>query len=166
MPKRPAAPAVPPAPASGPYTEVRDSPIHGKGVFARRSIRAGQRVLEYKGERIDWDEALRRHPRDPAEPFHTFYFSLDDGTVIDGGVGGNSARWINHSCAPNCEAQLIGGRVFIEALRDIAPGEELNYDYGLELDARYTPKVKRDYACRCGAPNCRGTLLAPKKRRR
>lgn len=163
MPKRPAASAVP---ASGPYVQVRDSPIHGKGVFARRPIRAGQRILEYKGERIDWDEALRRHPRDPAQPFHTFYFSLDDGTVIDGGVGGNRARWINHSCAPNCEAQQIGDRVFIYALQDIAPGEELSFDYRLELDARYTPKVKRDYACRCGAPNCRGTLLAPKNRRR
>ncbi|MGC8509197.1 MAG: SET domain-containing protein, partial [Thiomonas sp.] len=122
--------------------------------------------LEYKGERIDWPEALRRHPHDPAQPNHTFYFSLGDATVIDGGVQGNSARWINHSCAPNCEAQQIGNRVFIDALRDIAPGEELFFDYALELDARYTAKLKRDYACRCGAPNCRGTLLAPKTRKR
>ena len=85
--------------------------------------------------------------------------------MIDGGVQGNSARWINHSCAPNCEAQQVGSRVFIDALRDIAPGEELFFDYALELDARYTAKLKRDYACRCGAPHCRGTLLAPKGRK-
>lgn len=154
------------APTSGPYTQVQNSPIHGRGVFARRPIHAGQRLLEYKGERIDWPEALRRHPRDPAQPNHTFYFSLGDETVIDGGVQGNSARWINHACAPNCEAQQTGSRVFIDALRDIAPGEELFFDYALELDARYTAKLKRDYACRCGAPNCRGTLLAPKARKR
>lgn len=156
----------PAAPATGAYTEVKDSPIHGRGVFARRPIRAGQRVMEYRGEHIDWDEAMRRHPRDPSQPNHTFYFSLGDDTVIDGGSHGNNARWINHSCTPNCEAQLEDGRVFIEALRDIAPGEELNYDYGLELDARYTAKVKRDYACRCSTPACRGTLLAPKRRKR
>ncbi|MGC9237588.1 MAG: SET domain-containing protein [Thiomonas sp.] len=164
MPKSPPVRAT--IPDSGPYTQVQDSPIHGRGVFARRPIRAGQRLLEYKGERIDWPEALRRHPHDPAQPNHTFYFSLGDATVIDGGVQGNSARWINHSCAPNCEAQQIGNRVFIDALRDIAPGEELFFDYALELDARYTAKLKRDYACRCGAPNCRGTLLAPKTRKR
>ena len=154
------------APTAGPFTQVRNSPIHGRGVFARRPIRAGQRLLEYQGERIDWPEALRRHPRDPAQPNHTFYFSLGDDTVIDGGVQGNSARWINHSCAPNCEAQQVGSRVFIDALRDIAPGEELFFDYALELDARYTAKLKRDYACRCGTPQCRGTLLAPKSRKR
>lgn len=162
--KAPAAPA--PAPTTGPYTKVENSPIHGRGVFARRPIRAGQRLMEYRGERIDWPEALRRHPRDPDQPNHTFYFSLGDDTVIDGGMQGNSARWINHSCAPNCEAQQQGDRVFIDALRDIVPGEELFFDYSLELDARHTPKLKRDYACRCGAPNCRGTLLAPKGRRR
>ena len=157
--------AAPPAPTTGPYTRVQDSPIHGRGVFARRPIRAGQRLMEYKGERIDWPEALRRHPRDPDQPNHTFYFSLGDGTVVDGGSQGNSARWINHSCSPNCEAQQEGDRVFIDALRDIAPDEELFFDYALELDARYTARLKRDYACRCGAPGCRGTLLAPKKRR-
>ncbi len=154
------------APTTGPYTRVQDSPIHGRGVFARRPIHAGQRLMEYKGERIDWPEALRRHPRDPSQPNHTFYFSLGDGTVVDGGSQGNSARWINHSCAPNCEAQQEGDRVFIDALRDIAPDEELFFDYALELDARYTERLKRDYACRCSTPECRGTLLAPKRRKR
>jgi SET domain-containing protein len=140
--------------------------VHGRGVFAARRLAAGTRLLEYRGQIIDWDEALRRHPHDPAQPNHTFYFSLDDGRVIDANVGGNSARWINHSCAPNCEARQSGDRVFIHALRDLEAGEELFYDYRLSLDARYTARLKRDYACRCGAADCRGTLLAPRRGRR
>jgi len=140
---------------------VRRSGVHGKGVFAVGPIKAGERLLEYKGERISWKEALRRHPK---EPNHTFYFALEDGRVIDGKVDGNSARWINHSCAPNCEAEEVDGRVYIHALRDIDEGEELFYDYGLVIDARQTKKLKREYECRCGARKCRGTMLAPKKK--
>lgn len=98
------------------------------------------------------------------DPHHTFYFGLEDGTVIDAGVGGNSARWINHSCAPNCIAREYKGRITIEALHDIDAGEELFYDYALAIDARYTKQLRRAYACRCGAPQCRQTMLAPKKR--
>jgi SET domain-containing protein len=137
--------------------------VHGKGVFARQEIAAGCRLLEYRGERIAWKEALRRHPHDPQQPNHTFYFSLEDGRVIDANVNGNSARWINHACSPNCEARQEGDRVYIYALRDIMPGEELFYDYSLTIDARYTARLKREYACHCGASNCRGTLLAPKR---
>jgi SET domain-containing protein len=162
MPKAPSAPRNI-KPSYGPRTEVRSSPVHGKGVFARRPIAAGVRVIEYVGECIAWDEALRRHPHDPAQPNHTFYFSLDDGRVIDANVGGNSARWINHACTPNCEARQEGKQVFIHALRDLAVDEELFYDYRLTLDARYTAKLKREYACHCGTPACRGTLLAPKR---
>ena len=140
---------------------VRQSGVHGKGVFALEPIAAGERLIEYKGERISWKEALRRHPHNPDEPNHTFYFALDNGGVIDGKVNGNSARWINHSCAPNCEAEEIDGHVFVDALRDIAAGEELFYDYGLVIDARQTKKLKREYECRCGARKCRGTMLAP-----
>lgn len=139
---------------------VRRSGVHGKGVFALEPIAAGERLIEYKGERISWKEALRRHPHNPAEPNHTFYFALDSGKVIDGKVNGNSARWINHSCAPNCEAEEIDGHVYVHALRDIAEGEELFYDYGLVIDARQTKKLKKEYECRCGARKCRGTMLA------
>jgi uncharacterized protein len=142
---------------------VRRSGVHGKGVFAVAPLKAGERLLEYKGERISWKEALRRHPHNPDEPNHTFYFALEDGQVIDGNVNGNSARWINHSCAPNCEAEEIDGRVFIHALRDIGADEELNYDYGLVIEDRVTKKMKKEYACRCGARKCRGTMLAGKK---
>ena len=106
---------------------------------------------------------MRRHPHDPSDPNHTFYFHVDDKNVIDAKHGGNSARWINHACEPNCEADEVGGRVFIKSLRALKPGEELFYDYGLIIDERYTPKLKKQYECRCGAKRCRGTMLAPKR---
>jgi SET domain-containing protein len=149
---------------SGRRIQVRRSGVHGKGVFALRTIDEGSEIIEYIGERISWKEALKRHPHDPSDPNHTFYFHIDDKHVIDAAVGGNAARWINHACTPNCEADETDGRVFIKALRDIQPGEELFYDYGLVIDDRYTPKLKKQFECRCGTPDCRGTMLAPKRR--
>lgn len=161
--KRSEAPLAPRPPHRGPRLQTRRSGVHGKGVFALCDLRAGERLIEYVGEIITWDEALERHPHDPTNPNHTFYFHIDDGRVIDAKHGGNSSRWINHSCEPNCEAdQTDEGRVFIKALRDIAPGEELFYDYGLIIDEPYTKKLKAEYACWCGAPSCRGTMLSPK----
>ena len=148
--------------------QVRRSGVHGKGVFALRPIQRGERIIEYKGRIIGWPEAQERHPHDPEQPNHTFYFSLDDGGyVIDGGQGGNAARWINHSCEPNCVADEVDsapgrGRVFIRAKRKLQAGEELFYDYGLIIDERYTAKLKKEYACHCGSKRCRGTMLAPK----
>jgi hypothetical protein len=142
---------------------VQRSGVHGKGVFALVPIPRGAVIIEYTGERIDWPEALRRHPHDPTDPNHTFYFHIDDGRVIDAKFGGNSSRWINHACEPNCEADEQGGRIFIKALRDLQPGEELFYDYGLVIDQRYTAKLKKQFECRCGSPRCRGTMLAPKR---
>ncbi len=152
------------APSSGRRTQVRESAIHGKGVYAIRPLKAGDTVLEYRGEIITWQEALDRHPHDPSQPNHTFYFHLDDGHVIDGKYQGNSAKWINHSCDPNLEAEQDGDRVFLKALRDIAVGEELFFDYGLIIDARMTAKLKKEYACWCGSPKCRGTMLASRRR--
>jgi len=143
--------------------QVRKSGVHGKGVFALRPIAAGERIIEYMGEVITWTEALRRHPHDPADPNHTFYFHIDDRHVIDAKVGGNAARWINHACEPNCQADESDGRVFIRALSDLSPVEELFYDYGLVIDERYTPRLKKQYECRCGSPRCRGTLLGRKR---
>lgn len=158
--KKPAPPAV----AKGRRLQVRRSGVHGKGVFALQAIPAGEVLIEYVGEIIGWPEALRRHPHDPSDPNHTFYFSIDDDHVIDANVGGNASRWINHACEPNCQADEQDGRVFIKALRDLQPGEELFYDYGLIIDERYTPKLKKQYECRCGSPACRRTMLAPKQR--
>jgi len=142
---------------------VRDSKVHGKGVFAARKIAAGTQIIEYAGERISWKDADRRHNANNPDSTHTFFFSLENRKVIDGGSQGNDARWINHSCAPNCGAREENKRIFIYALRDIKRGEELNYDYGLVLEERYTAKLKRSYQCLCGASTCRGTLLAPKR---
>ncbi|MFT3799894.1 MAG: SET domain-containing protein-lysine N-methyltransferase [Burkholderiaceae bacterium] len=145
--------------------QTRKSPVHGRGVFALVDIPKGTRIIEYKGERISNAEADRRHPTNPDDPFHTFFFSLSDSDeCIDANVRGNAARWINHSCAPNCASEEVEdsrGRshVYIHAIRGIKAGEELNYDYRLGMAGRITKKDKANYACRCGARKCRGTML-------
>ncbi|MEO7852875.1 MAG: SET domain-containing protein-lysine N-methyltransferase [Rubrivivax sp.] len=149
---------------TGRRIQVRRSSVHGKGVFAISDIPSGDRIIEYVGEVITWKKALKRHPHDPNDPNHTFYFHIDDKHVIDANVGGNAARWINHACETHCEADEDKGRIFIKATRDLAPGEELFYDYGLVIDEKMTRALKKQYPCRCGADNCRGTLLAPKRR--
>jgi SET domain-containing protein len=166
--RKAAAPARRPGGGAKKKIVVRNSPIHGRGVYAARNIRSGERIIEYRGEIISWKEADRRPPSDPNDPHHTFLFSLEDGKrVIDASVNGNDARWINHSCDPNCETEESeSGRVYIEAIRDIARGEELNYDYCLIIDEKITKKLKRQYECRCGAAECRGTMLAKKKKKK
>ena len=146
--------------------EVRRSEIHGNGVFARRKIDAGERIVEYTGERITSDESAIRADAGGGPVNHTFFFSLADGMVIDGGSGGNDSRYINHACEPNCEAFEEEGQVFIYSLQEIEQGEELNYNYALIYEERHTAAVKKLFACRCGAPSCTGTMLAPKKRAR
>ncbi|HZF16628.1 MAG TPA: SET domain-containing protein-lysine N-methyltransferase [Steroidobacteraceae bacterium] len=149
-------------PASGesiPLVEVRDSAIHGRGVFALRRIEKGARVIEYVGERISHEEADRRYEDRPESDNHTFLFIVDKRTVIDAGVGGNEARYINHACDPNCETVIEQRRIFIEALRDIEPGEELNYDYQIQREDDDPPNVDEIWACRCGTRACRGTML-------
>ena len=144
----------------GRRTRVRASGIHGKGVYAVCPIQKGEIVLEYKGEIITWRQALKRHPHDPDQPHHTFYFHLDDGHVIDAKSSRAPAKWINHSCNPNLEARQEGFRVFLHALRNIKPGEELFYDYALIMEGRKTAQDKRDHACLCKSPQCRKTMLA------
>ena len=158
-----AAPAPDPTPAApgGRRIQTRRSGVHGKGVYALVDLAEGETLIEYVGEVIGWDEALRRHPHDPTDPNHTFYFHIDEDHVIDAKVGGNSSRWINHSCKPNCEAEVEDGRVFIRARKNIPAGQELFYDYGLVIDEPHTRKLLKQYPCWCGAKKCRGTLLAP-----
>ncbi|SAL88122.1 nuclear protein SET [Caballeronia terrestris] len=144
---------------------VRHSPVHGRGVFALSAIRAGCLILEYKGEILSWKAAQRAYERSEAEAGHTFFFDLDDGRVIDGAHGGNSARWLNHCCAPNCEAEQAGERVFIRAIRPIKKGGELFIDYQLQVEGRRTAELQRTYICRCGTAECRGTMLAPRSKR-
>lgn len=159
-------PSPKPGKDESPAYEVRRSPIHGNGVFARRKIDAGECIVEYEGERISSDESAIRAEQSGGPVNHTFFFSLADGSVIDGGSGGNDARYINHACEPNCEAYEEDGKVFIYSLQQIDQGEELNYNYALIYEERHTPAVKKMFECRCGAPSCTGTMLAPKKRSR
>jgi len=145
-------PRVPKIP---PTVKVRRSGVHGRGVYAGELIRKGTRIIEYTGKRVPDREA----PDDDKDS-HTFYFGLENGEVIDPELGdGNEARWINHSCDPNCESIEKNGRIFIYALRDIEPGEELSYDYALEIDEPITGKARKQYECVCGSPDCRGTML-------
>ncbi|NPT46391.1 SET domain-containing protein-lysine N-methyltransferase [Paraburkholderia sp. 1N] len=138
---------------------VRRSSVHGRGVFAVMPLAAGERVLEYKGEITSWRNAVRRHQREGVEG-HTFLFGLSDGRVIDGSRDGNSARWLNHACAPNCETIEVAGRIFIHTLRAIEPGEELFIEYLLATDDPLDADVRAQYACRCTATECRHSMLA------
>jgi len=140
--------------------EVYQSSVHGKGVFALCHMAAGETVIEYVGEIISMAEAQRRHPHDPSNPEHTFYFHIDDTRVIDGLYNGNDARWINHSCRPNCEPLEVDGRIFIQTRRQVWRGEELTFNYGLVSDEPLTDALKAKYICRCGAKKCKGTMLA------
>lgn len=149
------------------------SQIHGNGVFAATDIPKGERLIQYKGTLLTHDESDRMYP-ESADSGHTFLFVLNDEYVLDANRNGNSARWINHSCRPNCEAVLVEDekgdrrrdRVYIESTRAIARGEELTYNYGIVLDVPHTPAMKRIWACRCGARNCTGTILQPKRRKK
>ena len=138
---------------------MRNSSIHGRGVFALRRIPKGTRIIEYKGKLITDKEADRRYSRMHEHSPHTMLFSLEGGWVIDATRRGNSARWINHSCAPNCEIEEEGQRIFIEARRDIRLGDELTYDYNLQIGEKHTKAAKREHACFCRARRCRGTML-------
>ena len=146
-----------------PYLEIRESAIQGKGAFATRNIRKGTRLIEYLGQRISWRTADKRYDDEKMGRHHTFLFTVDDRICIDGAVNGNDARFLNHSCDGNCEAVTDRKRIFIEARRNIKAGDELLYDYQYERTEDHTEEDEQFYACRCGSPNCRGTILAPKQ---
>jgi SET domain-containing protein len=138
--------------------------VHGRGLFAARRIRPDSQLIEYKGERLNEAEVEARYPESVADDPHTLLFQIGGGSCIDAAVGGNAARFINHSCQPNCEPRQDGDRIFIFSIRNIQPGVELAYDYSLVIERGYSAERARIYACRCGAPRCRGTMLARRKR--
>jgi SET domain-containing protein len=149
---------------------TRRSRIHGNGVFAAAPIRKGTRLIQYRG-RLRSHEEVDSVCADDVDTGHTFLFTLNDAYVIDANVDGNDARWINHSCDPNCEAvhdEDEGGdphrdAIWIEAIRAIKPGEELTYNYGIRLVEAHTARLKKLWACHCGSKNCTGTMLQPKR---
>lgn len=151
---------------SKPFHEVRQSPIAGLGAFAARRIRKGTRIIEYTGERISTEEADARYGDDPSAHPHVVLFIVDKRTVIDGGAGGGEARFINHSCEPNCQTVMDKKRIYVEALRTIEKDEELVYDYHLDFGQDPTEEDREKFACRCGAATCRGTMLAPPKEKK
>jgi SET domain-containing protein len=144
---------------------LRRSRVHGRGAFALKQIRKGTRIIEYLGDRITHVQADERYEDKSDRDNHTFLFIVDRGIVIDGGVNGNDARFINHSCDPNCESVIEDRRVFIESIRAIKPGDELTYDYQIGRDKNDPPDVDEIFACRCGASSCRGSMLWPPKRK-
>ena len=151
-----------------PLFELRTSEIQGTGAFAVTDIPRGTRIIEYTGEKITNREADRRYDDEKMDRHHTFLFTLNSRYIVDAAVGGNEARFINHSCDPNCEAVIERGRIYIEAKRHIPPGTELSYDYAYERTEEHTEEDEKLYFCRCGSDKCRGSILAPppKKRKR
>ncbi len=149
-----------------PLFEVRHSPVHGHGVFALRRIRKGTTVIEYLGERVTHAHADARYENKDPRDNHTFLFTVDSKTVIDAGVNGNEARFVNHGCDPNCQSVTQNKRIFIEAIRTIRSGEELVYDYQIQRDDDDPADVDAIFACRCGASSCRGSMLEARKKKK
>jgi SET domain-containing protein len=131
------------------FLQIRTSPIHGQGLFATQRLRRGARVIEYIGEKISKAESNRR-----CELQNWYIFSLDDESDLDGNFDWNPARFVNHSCAPNCEAEWENGRIWIKALRDIEAGEEISFNYGYDWESY------KEHPCHCGAPECLGFIVA------
>lgn len=152
--------------STAPLVKARKSKIHGTGVFALQDIPKGKRIIEYVGDRVSHAEADRRYEHRPIEDNHTFLFIVDSRIVIDAGQNGNDARFINHGCNPNCETVTDKRRIFIESIRPIKKGDELFYDYQIKRDRHDPPNIDEIFACRCGAKNCRGSMLEPKKEKK
>ena len=156
MPRRPTRP---------PFA-TRRSKIHGTGVFATRRIRPGRLLIAYLGQVITTAAASKHYGRHAAKTPHTFLFHFAGNRYIDAAVGGNDARFINHSCDPNCAAETLDGEIWIRSIRNIQPGVELAYDYALVLEKGSSRKQRSLYTCRCGAAKCRGTMLYVRGSRR
>lgn len=152
--------------SQSPAFVIKRSGIQGKGAFAVQPIAKGERLIEYVGERVSQTEAARRYDDGAMRRHHTFLFTISQRTCIDGNRDGNDARYFNHSCSPNCETEVVRGRVYILTRRKVREGEELTYDYNYDLDGDITEASLRTYECRCGAPSCRGTILGPDARKR
>jgi SET domain-containing protein len=149
-------------PLTQPWFEIRRSPIQGLGAFAVRPIPAGTRLIEYTGERIGHALVEARRAREARGRHHSFLFMATRHTVVDARVQGNEARYINHSCDPNCRAVIERGRIYIETRKAIRKGQELAYDYSVGRDGTETAADEARYRCRCGTKKCRGFMLEPR----
>lgn len=156
-------PAPVPPPTTSPWVRLYDSPIHGRGLRAARAIPVDTRVIEYVGEKVTKREADRRDAarvarREAGHDGCVYLFEINSRYDVDGDVPWNTARLINHSCAANCEPQIVRDHIWIVARRDIAEGEELTYDYGFDFENW------RDHPCRCGIPECVGYIVRKNQR--
>jgi SET domain-containing protein len=140
------------------YIVSRTSDIHGRGVYARRDIPAGTRIVQYTGEYVTYAVGNRRDKEREKKGKSVYSFVVSKDAVVDGGVGGGIARYINHSCSPNCYVTISGGKIWINALEDIRPGEEITYDYG------FTYAYGKKHKCCCGSPNCVGVIVSKSER--
>lgn len=142
------------------YIYKKQSPIHGSGIFAKIKILKSTRIIEYVGEKITKAEADRRGPKlveyakKHKQVGAVYIFVLNKKYDIDGHVEYNTAKYINHSCVPNCEVSIVRGHIWIIALRDIEKNEELFYNYGYDMD------TYNDHPCLCKAPHCPGFITA------
>lgn len=144
--------------------EIRGDGIHGKSLFLKEDVKKGDKIIEYVGEKITKKEAERRidiidqQVKSTGKPSEYYIFELNKTHDIDGDVDYNPAKYINHSCEPNCEIEVKGGRIWIIALRDLKKGEELSYDYAWDIDDDYEERP-----CHCGSKHCVGYILNDKK---
>jgi SET domain-containing protein len=148
------------------FIAVRPSAIHGTGVFAKRPIPRGTRIIEYKGRRLAKTQLLQEAQR--GERMLTYVLNLDAERAVDGAEGGNDARFVNHSCEPNCEIYVFDEIPYVYAMQDIPAGAELTFDYNLQSAStqRISIALSRQlFPCRCGAAACRGTMVAPSPKR-
>jgi uncharacterized protein len=151
------------APTTSPWMEVRESPIHGRGIYASRDIPSGTKIIEYQGERITKAESERRDAARAARGAAggdgcVYVFEVNKRYDLDGYMDWNTARLINHSCEPNCKSENLRGHIWIVAYRDIVAGEELSFDYGFDV-ANW-----QDHRCLCGSPKCVGYIVAKSHR--
>jgi len=149
-----------------PYVEVKNSGIHRNGVFAIKDIPKGTKVMEYTGIKVSKEESEMiqgqthgMHMKDPKNHAGTYIFELDDKWDLDGDIPNNDAKFINHSCDPNCETEIVGEKIVIESIKDIKKDEEITYNYGFEIDEK-KPHLFKEHPCRCGSLNCAGYILA------
>jgi uncharacterized protein len=148
------------------YIQVKSSGIHRHGVFAKKDIPKGTRIIEYIGIRISkeeskkiQDESIKAYEDDPENNAATYIFEIDEKHDLQGDIPNNDAKYINHSCNPNCEVDIIDGRIWIDAIKDIKNGEEITYNYGFEIDKNDNTEFKK-HPCLCGSKNCVGYILA------
>ena len=151
------------------YIEIKGSGIHRHGAFARKDIPKGTRIIEYIGIKVTKEESEmieqechKRHLSDPKNHAGTYIFELDDEWDLDGDIPDNDAKYINHSCEPNCETEVVGESVWIETIKDVKKGEEITYNYGFEIDEK-KPHLFKEHPCRCGSKKCAGFILSEKE---